>query len=59
MLSEYQLKIIDLYNIPIGNGKKLVPNLFDKKKYLLLYEKLQLYLRLGLKLLKNASHIRI
>ena len=30
MLSEYQLKIADLYNIPIGNVKKLVPNLFDK-----------------------------
>ena len=28
-LSEYQLKIADLYNIPIGNVKKLVPNLFD------------------------------
>ena len=38
MLSEYQLKIADLYNIPIGNVKKLVPNLF---------------LRLGLKLKKH------
>ena len=50
MLSEYQLKIDDLYNIPIGNVKKLVPNLFDKEKYVLHYENLQLYLRLGLKL---------
>ena len=31
MLSEYQLKIADLYNIPIGNVKKIVPNFFDKK----------------------------
>ena len=31
MLSEYQLKIVDLYNIPIGNDKKLVPNIFDKE----------------------------
>ena len=31
MLSEYQLKIADLYNIPIGNVKKLVPNFFMKK----------------------------
>ena len=38
MLSEYQLKIADLYNIPIGNVKKLVPNFF---------------LRLGLKLKKH------
>ena len=29
MLSRYQVKIADLYNIPIGNVKKLVPNLFD------------------------------
>ena len=32
MLSEYQLKIADLNNIPIGNVKKLVPNFFDKEK---------------------------
>ena len=32
MLSVYQLKIVDLYNIPNGNYKKLVPNLFDKEK---------------------------
>ena len=31
MLSEYQLKITDLYNIAIGNVKKLMPKLFDKK----------------------------
>ena len=52
MLSEYQLKIADLYNIPIGNIKNLVPNFFDKEKYMLHYENLQLYLRLGLKLKK-------
>ena len=28
MLSNYQLKIADLYNIPICNVKKLVPNFF-------------------------------
>ena len=49
MLSEYQLKIADLYNIPIGNVKKLMPNFFDKEKYVIHYENLQLYLRLGLK----------
>ena len=52
MLStEHQLKIADLYNIPIGNVKKSVPNFFDKEKYVLFYENLHLYLRLGLKLL--------
>ena len=33
MLLSYQLKIDDLYNIPIGNVKKFVPN-FDKKKFI-------------------------
>ena len=56
MLSEYQLKIGDLYNIPIGNVKKIVSNFFDKKKYVLHYENLQLYLRLGLKLRKYVAY---
>ena len=43
MLSDYQLKVADLCNILIANIKKLVPNF---------YEKLQLYLRLGLKVKK-------
>ena len=48
----------DFYNIPIGTVKELFPNFFDKEKYVLYYEKLQLYLRLGLKL-KNSSRIGI
>ena len=52
MLSEYQLKIADLYNIPIGNIKKLVP----KEKYVLHYENLQLYLGLGLKQTKYIMY---
>ena len=31
MLSEYQLKIANLYNIHIGNAKKLVPSFFGKE----------------------------
>ena len=50
MLFEYQLKIANLYSIPIGNVKKTVPNIFDKEKYVLHYKKLQIDLRLGLKL---------
>ena len=50
---KYQWKIADLYNIPTGNVKKLVPNLFDKEKYVIHYENLKLCLRLGLKL-KNS-----
>ena len=30
LLSDYQLKIADPYNIHIGNVKKSVPNGFDK-----------------------------
>ena len=52
MLSEYQLKTADLYKIPIGIVKKLVPNFFDKEKYVLHYKNLHLYLRLRLKLRK-------
>ena len=52
MLSDYQLKIAAHYNIPIGNVKKLVPNFFDKEKYVIHYQNLQLYLRLELKLRK-------
>ena len=59
MLFDYQLKIADLYNISIGNVKKLLPTFFDKEKYVLDYENMKLYLRLGLKLKKNTSHIGI
>ena len=40
MSSNYQLKIVDLYNIPISNVKKLVPNIFYKEKYVIHYENL-------------------
>ena len=57
MLSNYQLKVADFYNIPIGNVKKLASKFFDKEKYLLHYENLQLYLRLQLKLKKYIAHL--
>ena len=44
MLSSYQLKIDDLYNIPISNAKKLVSNVFDKETYVVRHENFQLYL---------------
>ena len=56
MLPECQSKIADLYNIPIGNVKKLISNFFDKEKYVHHYENLQLYLRLGLKLKKYVAY---
>ena len=55
MLSDYQLKIADFYNISIGNVKKLVPNFLGKEKYVIHYENLQPYLRLGLKLKKDIA----
>ena len=50
--------IADICNIPIGNFKELVPQFFDKEKYVLYFENLKLYLRLRLKL-KSTSCIRI
>ena len=47
-LSNYQLKVADLYNISISDVEKLLPHLFDKEKYVLHYENLELSLRLGL-----------
>ncbi len=47
--SEYPLAPEQLQ---IDKVKKLVPNLYDKKKYVLHYENLKLYLRLGLRLTK-------
>ena len=59
MQSEHQLKTAYLYNIAIGNVKTLVAKFFDNKKYVIHYENLQLYLRLGLKLKKNILCVRI
>ena len=42
MLSDYQLKIADLYNIPVSKVKKLVPNCFHKEKCVFHYENIQL-----------------
>ena len=56
MLSGYQLKMADLYNILSINVKKIVSKFFDKKQYVFHYENLQLYLRLGLKL-KKIHHV--
>ena len=44
ILSNYQLKIAEFYNIPTGIVKKMVPNFFDKDKCVIYYKILQLYL---------------
>ena len=53
MLSNYQLKTANFYNISIAPLKKLGPNIFYKEKYMLHHENWQFYLRLGLKLKKR------
>ena len=52
MLSKYCKNIADEYDIKIGDVKKLIPNLKNKTKYALHYRNLQLYLFLGMKLIK-------
>ena len=49
----------DLYNITTDNVKKLMPNFFDKEKYVFHYLNLQFYLRLGLKLTKYNVYDKI
>ena len=52
MLSKYCSDIANKYGINVGGVNKLVPNLRDKVKYKVHYRNLQLYLELGMKLLK-------
>ena len=52
MLSDYCREIKDKFNISSGNVNKLIPNLMDKKNYVLHERNLKLYLSLGLKLKK-------
>ena len=52
MLSKYCSDIADKYGIKIGGVNKLVPNLGNKKNYVVHYRNLQLHLSLGIKLTK-------
>ena len=52
MFSDDHIETADDYNVSIGNVKKLVPNFFDKKKYVFHCKSVQLCLRLGLKIKK-------
>ena len=40
MFWKYQVIIVDVYDILIGNAKKIMPNFFDKEKYALHCENL-------------------
>ena len=50
MLPKYWSNIANEYGIKIGGVNKLVPNLSNKRKYVVHYRNLQLYLSLGIKL---------
>lgn len=53
MFSEYQKKLLERLNINFQHEvKKLVPNLFDKAKYVTHYRNLKYYLQKGLILKK-------
>ena len=50
MLSPFNKTCMDKFNMKHVNGAKLIPNLYDKEKYVVHYRTLQCYLNLGLKL---------
>ena len=52
MLSTYCRDIAEKYEIKVGNVNKLIPNLGSKKKYVVHYKHLQLYVLLGIKVVK-------
>ena len=52
MLSDYSKGILEGEKMTIGKVQKLIPNLYNKTKYVLHYRNLQLYLKLGMKLTK-------
>ena len=49
MLSKYKLQIIENHNICLSKSENLIP---DKRKYMLHYQNLKLYLDLELQLKK-------
>ena len=58
MLSNYCSNITDHYKIKIGGVNKLVPNLGNKSKYVVHYKNLQLYLLLGMQLIKTHGILK-
>ena len=58
MLSSYNKNCMEKLNIRHIATKKLVPNLYNKEKYVIDYRTLQLYIQLGMKLGKIHRAIK-
>ena len=58
MSSKYCSDIVNKYGVKIGGVNKLVPNLRIKKRYVVHYRNLQLYLSLGTRLIKVHKILR-
>ncbi|KAK3103084.1 hypothetical protein FSP39_016343 [Pinctada imbricata] len=58
MLSKYQADLLEKLGMKPGSATKLVPNLHDKKNYVVHYRNLQLYLSLGMKVSKVHRAIK-
>ena len=52
MLSNYCKDIVDKFNIKVGGLRKLIPNLYDKVKYIVHYKNLKYCLKLGIETIK-------
>ena len=59
MLSRCCSDIVYKYGIKVGGVNKLVPNLRNKKGYVVHYRNRQLYLSLGMKLIKIYKILRL
>ena len=59
MLSNYCKRIANMYEIKVGDVKKLIPNLGKKTNYVVHYRNLQSYLSLGMKLNKIHGVLKL
>ena len=59
MLPKYSSNTVDQYDKKIGGVNTLVPNLFNKIKYVLHCRKLQLHLPLGVKLIRFKEFLNL
>ena len=58
-MSNYCSNVANKFDIKIGGVNKLVQNLANKRKHVLHYRNLQLYLSLGIKLIKAHRTLKL